>query len=97
MYQSHASMSACGLGSDGTDLLVELVQRAGPESGLYGAKITGGGGGGVVAVLGRRGRDREVEQLAAEYARRTGRPARLFGGSSPGAVRFGTARFSWQE
>ena len=26
MYESHASYSACGLGSAGTDLLVELVQ-----------------------------------------------------------------------
>ena len=33
MYASHASYSACGLGSDGTDLLVELVRRAGPAAG----------------------------------------------------------------
>src|SRR5689334_11280151 len=51
MYQSHASYSACGLGSAGTDRLVELVRQAGPASGLYGAKITGGGAGGTVAVL----------------------------------------------
>jgi L-arabinokinase len=30
MYESHASYSACGLGSTGTDLLVELVRAAGP-------------------------------------------------------------------
>ena len=29
MYQSHASYSACGLGSDGTDLLVQLAREAG--------------------------------------------------------------------
>src|SRR5208337_3850763 len=45
MYGSHASYSACGLGSDGTDLLVELVREAGLAAGLYGAKITGGGSG----------------------------------------------------
>ena len=43
MYQSHASYSACGLGSDGTDQIVELVRQAGPDSGLFGAKISGGG------------------------------------------------------
>ncbi|MBC7932492.1 MAG: GHMP kinase, partial [Rubrivivax sp.] len=51
MYESHASYSACGLGSAGTDNLVELVRAAGVSLGLYGAKITGGGSGGTVAVL----------------------------------------------
>jgi L-arabinokinase len=49
MYESHASYSACGLGSEGTDLLVNLVRASGPKNGLYGAKITGGGSGGTVA------------------------------------------------
>jgi hypothetical protein len=53
MCQSHASYSACGLGSAGTDRLVALVREAGPQHGLYGAKITGGGSGGTVAILGR--------------------------------------------
>ena len=38
MYASHASYTACGLASGGTDLIVELVQQARPSSGLYGAK-----------------------------------------------------------
>ena len=54
MYQSHGSYSACGLGSDGTDLLVALAREAGSAQGIYGAKITGGGSGGTVAILGRR-------------------------------------------
>ena len=53
MYGSHASYGHCGLGSPGTDRLVELVRREGTASGLYGARITGGGSGGTVAVLGR--------------------------------------------
>ena len=53
MYESHASYGACGLGSGGTDLLVKLVRESGLATGLYGAKITGGGSGGVVAVLAR--------------------------------------------
>ena len=56
MYESHASYSACGLGSDGTDRLVALAREAGSRSGIYGAKITGGGSGGTVAMLGGRGR-----------------------------------------
>ena len=53
MYESHASYGRCGLGSRGTDRLVELVQSAGPDAGLYGARITGGGSGGTVAIIGR--------------------------------------------
>ena len=96
MYQSHQSMSACGLGSEGTDLLVDLVRDAGPDAGLFGAKITGGGGGGVVAVLGRRDAEPAVAEVAATYAERTGRPSRVFEGSSPGAAHFGRASFAWQ-
>ena len=87
MYRSHASYSACGLGSDGTDLLVELVKEAG--AGLYGAKITGGGSGGTVAILGRRGADDTVRKAAEKYAAATGRRPQIFSGSSPGAAKFG--------
>ena len=52
MREAHESYSACGLGSDGTDLLVEMAKAAGPAHGLFGAKITGGGSGGTVAILG---------------------------------------------
>ena len=69
MYAAHKSYSACGIGSDGTDLLVELVRERGPQSGLYGAKITGGGSGGTVAILGRAGADAAVEEVAREYTR----------------------------
>jgi L-arabinokinase len=88
MYQSHASYSACGLGSSGTDQLVELVRRAGPAAGLYGAKITGGGSGGTVAVLARRGSSETVAALAQAYSDQSGRAAHVLGGSSPGALEF---------
>jgi galactokinase len=90
MYQSHASYSACGLGSAATDRLVALVRAAGPRRGFYGARITGGGSGGTVAVLGRRGAD--IRPLAEAYAAETGRPPRVFSGSSPGAAVFGHLR-----
>ena len=89
MYESHASYSACGLGSAGTDHLVGLVREAGPARGLYGAKITGGGSGGTVAVLGRPNAGWAVEEVARRYAEETGRSARVFAGSSDGAARFG--------
>jgi L-arabinokinase len=92
MYESHESYSACGLGSTGTDRLVELVRNAGRESGLYGAKITGGGSGGVVAVLARAGSKAVVDRVASQYTGRTGRMATVLGGSSSGAVGFGVRR-----
>ncbi len=89
MYASHASYSACGLGSAGTDRLVELVREAGSSAGLYGAKITGGGSGGTVAVLGRADAAAAVADVAKRYAQETGRTATVFAGSSEGACRFG--------
>jgi galactokinase len=86
MYESHASYSACGLGSDGTDALVEIARRAGIDSGIYGAKITGGGRGGTVAILGREGAGPVVEAIAARYAQQSGRASRVFSGSSSGAA-----------
>lgn len=95
MYQSHASYSRCGLGSSGTDRLVALVREVGPAGGLFGAKITGGGSGGTVAVLARRGARETVEEVARRYYQKTGLPfTPLIGGSSPGAVKFGVARLS---
>lgn len=90
MYRAHESYSACGLGSPGTDRLVELVREAGPAHGFFGAKITGGGSGGTVAVLGRRGAD--IGRIADAYAAETGLPSRVFSGSSPGAALFGHRR-----
>ena len=92
MYGSHASYSACGLGSDGTDLLVELVREAGPAAGLFGAKITGGGSGGTVAILGRADAGSAVAEIARRYREQTGREPYVFAGSSPGACHFGVRR-----
>jgi L-arabinokinase len=92
MYQSHASYSACGLGCEGTDALVDLVREAGPESGLFGAKITGGGSGGTVAILALAEQASAVESVAARYAEQSGREPYVFRGSSPGAAQFGVYR-----
>ena len=89
MYESHASYSACGLGSNGTDRLVELCREAGAAAGIYGAKITGGGSGGTVAVLAAAGQRPVVEAIARQYAHEAGREAVIFAGSSSGARAFG--------
>jgi L-arabinokinase len=90
MFQSHESYNACGLGSDGTDAIVDLVRAHGPAAGLYGAKISGGGSGGTVVVLGRSDAGGAVRAVARDYAERTGRVPLIFSGSSPGAAAFGT-------
>lgn len=92
MYQSHASYSACGLGSEGTDWLVELVRHLGAEVGLYGAKITGGGSGGTVAVLAKKGSREQIQSIATQYEQETGRKTTLLGKSSSGAIAWGTLR-----
>jgi L-arabinokinase len=89
MYESHASYGACGLGSDGTDRLVDLVATQGAERGLFGAKITGGGSGGTVAILGTSGAEAVVRDIAAGYAAETGREAAVFTESGPGAAETG--------
>ncbi len=92
MYASHASYTACGLGSDGTDLLVNLARAAGAGHGIYGAKITGGGSGGTVAILARDDAGDRVRQIAAEYAEQTGREPYVFEGTSDGAAITGATR-----
>ncbi|MDQ6788342.1 MAG: GHMP kinase [Acidobacteriota bacterium] len=86
MYQSHVSYTTCGLGSAETNLLAEIAKN---KNSIYGAKITGGGSGGTAAILGRRGADAEIEQIAAEYKQKTNCRPHIFSGSSGGAASFG--------
>lgn len=92
MYQSHASYSACGLDSARTDQLVRMVRALGKERGLYGAKITGGGSGGTVAVLAGASARPAIDEVVKEYTRETGYQPHVFSGSSPGAASFGYLR-----
>ncbi|OMO61941.1 hypothetical protein CCACVL1_23123 [Corchorus capsularis] len=102
LYQCHYSYSACGLGSDGTDRLVQLVQEVqhcksskGCEDGtLYGAKITGGGSGGTVCVIGRNSlrSSQSILEIQQRYKKATGYLPFIFEGSSPGAGKFGYLR-----
>jgi galactokinase len=88
MYLSHQSYSACGLNSSGTDRLVEFTKQTGSESGLYGAKITGGGSGGTVVVLGQHSAGHLIEKVIHRYTNETGHKPYLFSGSSMGAKEF---------
>jgi L-arabinokinase len=95
MFAAHASYrDNCGLSVDEVDFLVEAVRRRGPQEGLYGAKITGGGTGGTVAVFGTLDAlNTEVPKIAVEYSRRVGVMPDIFEGTSPGAMEFGARRY----
>ncbi|KAI4316185.1 hypothetical protein L6164_024189 [Bauhinia variegata] len=101
LYQCHYSYNACGLGSDGTDRLVQLVQdfqhstASISEGGtLSGAKITGGGSGGTVCVIGRNclKSSEQILEVQRRYKKATGYLPFIFEGSSPGAGKFGHLR-----
>jgi L-arabinokinase len=88
MYCSHDGYRECGLGSDRCDELVEMIRHAGPNNGLYGAKMTGGGAGGTIAVLGTPDGDPTLKAILQEFARRYGATPHVFEGSSSGADAF---------
>lgn len=91
MYDSHESYSRCGLGSPETDILVRLCKET---EGVFGAKITGGGGGGTVCLVtlnDHQGKE-AVKAIQQQYDSKTGLSSTLFHGSSAGAENFGVAR-----
>jgi galactokinase len=87
MFQSHLSYTDCGLGSQATDAIVKLVRDL-SDDGLFGARITGGGSGGTVAVLGRRGSQSAIEKLRHRFQIETGHLPLVISGSSAGASIF---------
>jgi L-arabinokinase len=91
MFRSHESYKACGLTESRTDRIVELV-RSSKGNGLFGARITGGGSGGTVAVLARRGSRKTIDELIDRLAEETGHQPYVFHGSSPGCSLFGHLR-----
>jgi galactokinase len=86
MYQSHYSYTECGLGSEATDSLVNLVRQEGIQNGLFGAKITGGGAGGTVAVLGLTSASEAFSRVVQRFS---GSSPYIFKGNSDGADHFG--------
>lgn len=94
MYQSHQGYTDCGLGSEYTDTIVELV-RAEKKQGLFGAKITGGGAGGTVAVLGEQSPRAQAafQRVVDRYQTLRKKDPYVFEGSSAGCDVFGVQRF----
>jgi galactokinase len=97
MYAAHESYrDNCRLSVSEVNFLVDAVRKRGPKSGLYGAKITGGGTGGTVAVFGKIAALKEhIPQIAVEYSRRVGEMPDIFEGTSPGAIEFGAKRYAF--
>lgn len=93
MFQAHASYSACGLGEPGTNRIVEIVREDNALN-LFGAKITGGGSGGTVAVLAKKGSESVIEKLVEKYASETGKTPYIFKGSSNGSAAFGVLKIT---
>ena len=89
MYQSHNAYSECGLGATATDFLVEMYRAAGVKKGIYGAKITGGGAGGTVAILAEKSAKPSIETIFALYQNAGFGDPYLFEGSSDGADAYG--------
>ena len=92
MYASHKSYGDnAGLGAAEADVLVELVKDR-ESAGLYGAKITGGGSGGTVAVLldDSPRAVAEVAEVVAAYQEQTGIAPDLLDSTSPGASHVGS-------
>jgi L-arabinokinase len=97
MYAAHQSYrDNCQLSTAEVDFLVETVRQRGTKAGLYGAKITGGGTGGTVAVFGRLDAlKKHIPEIAVEYQRRVGVMPDIFEGTSPGAIEFGAKRYAF--
>jgi len=94
MLASHWSYGQrCGLGSIQTDLLVNLLKKK-SSSGIYGAKISGTGSGGVVVVLledNAPAREALADAIG-QYEQATKLKARVFETGAPGAVEFSVHR-----
>lgn len=87
MYAAHESYSKCGLGNKYTDELVELCKNAAEEHGIFGAKITGGGSGGTVCILGYPKTSMDfIRHELNRYSSRNRFNITIFEGSSSGGA-----------
>ena len=98
MYESNASYrDLAGLGSPEVDGLVNIARKIGRQGGIYGAKITGGGGGGTVALLCHGNVESSLTQILAAYKLAWGIDAELIRGNAPGAFEFGHILWELKE
>lgn len=80
MHASHSSYTACGLGCSEADKIVACVKKS---SSLFGARLSGGGAGGSICILGLDNGEAEAEVRA--IAAQIGSNSYVFEGSSNGA------------
>jgi L-arabinokinase len=94
MFASHWSYGQrCGLGCAEADTLVTLLRARGAGQGIYGAKVSGRGCGGMICVLMRDDRTARsaLESCVDEYRRSTKRTATIHSGTRPGTLVGGVA------
>ena len=98
MYESNASYrDLAGLGSREVDGLVNIARKIGEHGGIYGAKITGGGGGGTVALLCHGNVENSLTQILAAYKLAWGIDGELIRGNAAGAFEFGHILWELKE
>ena len=98
MYESNASYrDQAGLGSREVDGLVNIARKIGEQGGIYGAKITGGGGGGTVALLCHGNVENSLTQILAAYKLAWGIDGELIRGNAAGAFEFGHILWELKE
>ncbi len=80
MGESHASLrDDFQVSCAELDVLVDLTSQLGPERGVYGSRLTGGGfGGSTVSLIATAELQTIVPELLEGYQARTGRVAQLF-------------------
>ena len=98
MYDANASYrDLAGLGSPEVDGLVNIARKIGEQGGIYGAKITGGGGGGTVALLCHGNVENSLTQVLAAYKLAWGIEGELIRGNAVGAFEFGHILWELKE
>lgn len=98
MYESNISYrDFAALGCPEIDGIVDIAKKIGEQGGIYGAKITGGGGGGTVALLCYGDVSTALTQIISAYKLAWGIETETFSGSSPGAYEFGHIEWKLTE
>lgn len=82
--QSHWAQRAAGIGDAHGDALAELIGRAGPAQGLYGARTPAAACGATLVALGRAEAEETLRAIADAYAAASGLPVTISGGTAPG-------------
>ena len=90
LASSHWAQRAAGLGDLHADQLAQQIDAAGPEAGLFGARMPAPATRATLVVLGRVDAEPALRAIAERYAADCGLPVTIFGGSSSGCSPAGT-------